>query len=104
MLCHFGIFYVSSKNRTHTVILKDAFKRGSLVETHPLINGRNKYIHLMNTVKEDRKSVGMAGLTGQPGNVTLRGMQAEEEADKNGEGASQNGMSNSELDDDKHGQ
>ncbi|KAI4321187.1 hypothetical protein MLD38_034600 [Melastoma candidum] len=100
MLCHPGIFYVSSKNRTHTVILREGFKRGSLVETHPLTNVRNKYIHLMNTVREDRKSVGVAGLTGQSGKVTRQIKQVEQEADKHGEGALQDCMSSTEADDD----
>ncbi|KAH7568153.1 hypothetical protein ACOSP7_009403 [Xanthoceras sorbifolium] len=52
-----GIFYVSSKIGTHTVVLRDAYKRGSVIESDPLMNIRSQYIHLMNTVKEDSKVV-----------------------------------------------
>ncbi|KAE9621100.1 putative plant organelle RNA recognition domain-containing protein [Lupinus albus] len=55
LLQHPGIFYVSSKIGTYTVVLRDGYKRGSLVEQHPLMNLRSQYVHLMNTVKEDVK-------------------------------------------------
>ena len=53
LLQHPGIFYLSSKIGTQTVVLREGYKRGSLVEPHPLMNLRSQYIHLMNTVKED---------------------------------------------------
>ncbi|CAI9087900.1 OLC1v1022091C1 [Oldenlandia corymbosa var. corymbosa] len=52
-LQHPGIFYVSSKLRTHTVVLRDGFNRGMLVERLPLMEVRFKYVQLMNTIKED---------------------------------------------------
>ncbi|KAJ4701180.1 protein ROOT PRIMORDIUM DEFECTIVE 1 [Melia azedarach] len=57
LLNHPGIFYVSSKIGTYTVVLKEAYKRGSLIESDPLMNITSQYIHLMNTVKEDRKVI-----------------------------------------------
>ncbi|CAK8532702.1 unnamed protein product [Lathyrus sativus] len=55
ILQHPGIFYLSSKNRTHTVVLREGYKRGLLIEDNPAMEFRRKYIHLMNTVKEDSK-------------------------------------------------
>ncbi|KEH26074.1 putative plant organelle RNA recognition domain-containing protein [Medicago truncatula] len=56
ILQHPGIFYVSSKNRMYTVVLRDGYKRGLLVEDNPAMEFRRRYIHLMNTVKEDSKN------------------------------------------------
>ncbi|KAK7271007.1 hypothetical protein RJT34_26583 [Clitoria ternatea] len=53
LLQHPGIFYVSSKIGTYTVVLREGYKRGSLIEDHPVMNLRNQYVHLMNSVKED---------------------------------------------------
>lgn len=53
---HPGIFYLSNKNGTYTVVMRDAYKRESLIEKHPLMEIRNKYIHLMHTVKEVQNS------------------------------------------------
>lgn len=55
VLQHPGIFYLSSKNRTYTVVLREGYKRGLLIEDNPAMEFRRKYIHLMNTVKEDSK-------------------------------------------------
>ncbi|KAJ0795770.1 putative plant organelle RNA recognition domain-containing protein [Helianthus annuus] len=58
LLEHPGIFYVSSKLRTHTVVLREGYKRDLLVERvqHPVMKLRSSYIHLMNMVKEKSKS------------------------------------------------
>ncbi|KAK1371866.1 PORR domain-containing protein [Heracleum sosnowskyi] len=57
LLEHPGIFYISSKLRTHTVVLRDAYKRDLLIGKHnPVMDMRSKYIHLMTTVKEESKS------------------------------------------------
>ncbi|XP_042489580.1 protein WHAT'S THIS FACTOR 9, mitochondrial-like [Macadamia integrifolia] len=48
LLNHPGIFYLSNKIRTHTVVLREAFKRDLLVEKHPMMGMRYQYIHLMN--------------------------------------------------------
>ena len=55
LLQHPGIFYMSTKIGTYTVVLKEGYKRGLLVEDHPWMQMRNRYIHLMNMVKEDGK-------------------------------------------------
>ncbi|KAM7279242.1 hypothetical protein ACFE04_006376 [Oxalis oulophora] len=47
---HPGIFYVSNKIRTQTIVLREAFRKGSLVEKHPLMEMRYKYARLMNRV------------------------------------------------------
>ncbi|XP_004309775.1 PREDICTED: protein ROOT PRIMORDIUM DEFECTIVE 1 [Fragaria vesca subsp. vesca] len=57
LLHHPGILHVSSKNRTYTVVLREGYKRGAIIENHPLMDIRNEYIHLMNAVKEDGKGV-----------------------------------------------
>lgn len=56
LLQHPGIFYLSSKIGTHTVVLREGYKRNLLIESHPLMDMRYKYIHLMNTVNEDKKT------------------------------------------------
>ncbi|KAK2996683.1 hypothetical protein RJ639_025877 [Escallonia herrerae] len=45
---HPGIFYVSNKIRTQTVVLREAYKRDFLVEKNLLMGIRYRYIHLMN--------------------------------------------------------
>ncbi|KAJ8551254.1 hypothetical protein K7X08_000624 [Anisodus acutangulus] len=55
LLLHPGIFYVSSKNGTHTVVLKEGYKRGMLIQKNSLMELRYKYVHLMNKVTEDKK-------------------------------------------------
>ncbi|OWM67485.1 hypothetical protein CDL15_Pgr028348 [Punica granatum] len=57
LLNHPGIFYLSKKLGTYTVVLKGAFKRGSLIEEHPIMVMRSRYIHLMHTIKEEQKVV-----------------------------------------------
>lgn len=47
---HPGIFYLSNKIRTHTIVLREAFNKNILVEKHPLMRMRYKYISLMNRV------------------------------------------------------
>lgn len=54
-LQHPGIFYVSSKIGTYTVVLREAYRRGMLVERHPLMDMRYKYVQLMNVVKDAEK-------------------------------------------------
>ncbi|KAF3447370.1 hypothetical protein FNV43_RR12556 [Rhamnella rubrinervis] len=61
LLQHPGIFYISNKIDTHTVVLREGYKRGSLVESHPLMDMRSRYIHLMHTEKEDNKSISVPG-------------------------------------------
>ncbi|KAJ9560294.1 hypothetical protein OSB04_005454 [Centaurea solstitialis] len=56
LLQHPGIFYVSSKLNTHTVVLREGYKRDLLVSKvqHPLMSLRSKYIHFMNMVTENK--------------------------------------------------
>ncbi|KAK6939783.1 Plant organelle RNA recognition domain [Dillenia turbinata] len=63
LLNHPGIFYVSSKIRTHTVVLREGYKRDLLIEKHLLMDLRYRYIHLMNTVKEDHKPISVPGVS-----------------------------------------
>ncbi|KAJ0509082.1 putative plant organelle RNA recognition domain-containing protein [Helianthus annuus] len=45
---HPGIFYVSNKIRTQTVVLREAYKKDLLAERHLLMGMRYRYLHLMN--------------------------------------------------------
>ncbi|OMO81844.1 hypothetical protein COLO4_23406 [Corchorus olitorius] len=67
VLHHPHIFYISSKNTTYTVVLKEAYKRGLLTESNPLMVIRNRYIHLMHTttVKENGKDISIPSGTNQ---------------------------------------
>ncbi|GMP39378.1 hypothetical protein CsSME_00010238 [Camellia sinensis var. sinensis] len=52
---HPGIFYISNKIRTQTVVLREAYRKDFLVEKHPLMGMRHRYIYLMNkTVRRSR--------------------------------------------------
>ncbi|KAK9715305.1 hypothetical protein RND81_06G156100 [Saponaria officinalis] len=44
---HPGIFYLSMKSDTQTVVLREAFQRSELIEKHPLVEIRRKYAELM---------------------------------------------------------
>ncbi|GAV86516.1 PORR domain-containing protein [Cephalotus follicularis] len=56
---HPGIFYVSNKIRTQTIVLREAYRKDFLVEKHPLMGMRYRYIYLMNKVmrKKTRKPI-----------------------------------------------
>lgn len=54
-----GIFYVSNKIRTQTVVLKEAYRKDFLMEKHPLMGMRFRYIHLMNKSEKFRKRDGV---------------------------------------------
>uniref|UniRef100_A0A2P2KKL2 Uncharacterized protein MANES_18G099000 n=1 Tax=Rhizophora mucronata TaxID=61149 RepID=A0A2P2KKL2_RHIMU len=62
LLHHPGIFYLSSKMGTYTVVLREAYKRGLLIENNYVMNIRNQYLHLMHMVIE-RKAVARPGGT-----------------------------------------
>ncbi|XP_006280492.2 protein WHAT'S THIS FACTOR 1 homolog [Capsella rubella] len=51
---HPGIFYISMKCDTQTVILREAYDRRHLVETHPLVEIREKFANMMNEGFLDR--------------------------------------------------
>lgn len=44
-----GIFYLSLKCKTTTVTLREGYKRGKLVDPHPLARLREKFYHVMRT-------------------------------------------------------
>lgn len=44
---HPHMFYLSFRNKTCTVILKEAYSNKSAIEKHPLLRVRKKYIKLM---------------------------------------------------------
>lgn len=44
-----GIFYLSLKCKTTTVTLKEGYRRGKLVDPHPLARLREKFYHVMRT-------------------------------------------------------
>ncbi|OVA19066.1 Plant organelle RNA recognition domain [Macleaya cordata] len=44
---HPHIFYLSLRNKTCTVLLKEAYSGDSAIETHPILKVREKYIRLM---------------------------------------------------------
>ncbi|XP_021724099.1 protein ROOT PRIMORDIUM DEFECTIVE 1-like [Chenopodium quinoa] len=54
---HPGIFYVSNKIKTQTVVLREAFRKDRLLENHPLVGMRHRYIYLMNKSRKGRKPV-----------------------------------------------
>ncbi|KAE8729144.1 hypothetical protein F3Y22_tig00003967pilonHSYRG00006 [Hibiscus syriacus] len=57
---HFpGIFYMSNKIRTQTVVLKEAYRKDFLMEKHPLMGMRFRYIHLMNKSDKFQKGDGV---------------------------------------------
>ncbi|KAM1121014.1 hypothetical protein ACFX19_002788 [Malus domestica] len=81
---HPGIFYLSNKIGTYTVVLREGYKRGVIVEDHPLANMRSQYIHLMNTVKEDGKTISVPGKSTQENKKVIhaKGKDEEEEDDE----------------------
>ncbi|XP_010433785.1 PREDICTED: protein ROOT PRIMORDIUM DEFECTIVE 1-like [Camelina sativa] len=44
---HPGIFYMSHKIRTQTVVLREAYHKVFLIERHPLMGMRHRYLYLM---------------------------------------------------------
>lgn len=44
-----GIFYLSLKCKTTTVALKEGYRRGRLVDPHPLVRLREKFYYVMRT-------------------------------------------------------
>ena len=58
---HPGIFYLSNKIRTQTVVLREAYRKDFLIEKHPLMGMRYRYIHLLNKVpKRPKPAIGLA--------------------------------------------
>ncbi|KAG9134688.1 hypothetical protein Leryth_001013 [Lithospermum erythrorhizon] len=107
MLQHPGIFYVSSKNRTHTVVLRDGYKRGALIKKNPLMEMRFKYLNLMNSGKEGAKETGLKqkdGYTKHKGNgEDIENVESDEEDDEEVYGSSDEETDSEEDDDDQVG-
>ncbi|VFQ60600.1 unnamed protein product [Cuscuta campestris] len=51
---HPGIFYISKKGDTQTVVLREAYDRGRLIEKHPLVDLREKLAGMMDRGFLDR--------------------------------------------------
>jgi hypothetical protein len=47
LLKHPGIFYISTKGSTHTVILREAYSKGCLIEPNPIYVVRRKMLDLV---------------------------------------------------------
>ncbi|KAI3412760.1 PORR domain-containing protein [Psidium guajava] len=46
-LDHPGIFYLSTKGKTHTVFLREAYERGCLIDPNPVYEARRKLLNLV---------------------------------------------------------
>ncbi|CAN4119640.1 unnamed protein product [Withania somnifera] len=44
---HPGIFYISMKGDTQTIVLREAYDRNQLIEKHPLVHIREKFTNMM---------------------------------------------------------
>lgn len=51
---HPEIFYISKKGATQTVVLREAYDRGQMIEKHPLAEIRDKYASMMKSGFLDR--------------------------------------------------
>lgn len=102
LLHHPGIFYISRKLGSHTVVLRDGYKRDLLVKNHPLMAMRYKYIHLMNMVMEDKKQKAELGDSGKEKKPTLdtKGEGEEKVDDEDGEVDEVSGSEVDESEDD----
>nr|XP_043620964.1 protein WHAT'S THIS FACTOR 9, mitochondrial-like [Erigeron canadensis] len=56
---HPGIFYVSNKIRTQTVVLREAYKKDLLAQRHLLMGMRYRYLHLMNQSINVKRKYGL---------------------------------------------
>lgn len=55
LMHHPGIFYVSNKIRTQTVVLREAYRKDFLTEKHPLMGMRYRYINLLTKKTPNRR-------------------------------------------------
>ncbi|KAJ0253957.1 hypothetical protein HA466_0115500 [Hirschfeldia incana] len=84
---HPGIFYISMKCDTQTVILREGYDRRQLLERHPLVDIREKFVNMMNEGRVDR-SRGMykksveAVLGKKSGKITYPDWSEEEEEEE----------------------
>lgn len=100
LLNHPGIFYLSNKIGTYTVVLKEAFKRGSLIEEHPMMAMRNRYIHLMNTIKEEKLVVSAPSSSRKKQDQKISGPKEDVKVEDEGEEDGAHNSSCSEFEDD----
>ncbi|OMO53234.1 hypothetical protein CCACVL1_28793 [Corchorus capsularis] len=104
VLHHPYIFYISSKNTTYTVVLKEAYKRGLLTESNPLMVIRNRYIHLMHTtVRENGKDISIPSGSNQEKEEGGGGAAADDSEEENDLSSSDsNDLSSSDSDADSN--
>ncbi|KAL2906567.1 Protein WHAT'S THIS FACTOR 1-like protein [Bienertia sinuspersici] len=95
MAHHPGIFYRSNKTGTHTVVLREGYKRGLLIDKHPLMDMRSKYIHLMHKVKEGKKKISVTSPNESKQKAVKEGVS---EKEKENGGASEEKMQCSDPD------
>ncbi|XP_012081088.3 protein WHAT'S THIS FACTOR 9, mitochondrial [Jatropha curcas] len=100
LLHHPGIFYLSGK--MGTVVLREAYKRGLVMENNPLKNIRNQYVHLMNKVTEDRKVVVGPGGNKQQEKKTADESKEQREKDDDCDSVEMNDMDSHSSDSDDY--
>ncbi|KAA0034927.1 protein ROOT PRIMORDIUM DEFECTIVE 1 isoform X1 [Cucumis melo var. makuwa] len=59
---------VTKKTEKENILCIEGYKRGSVVESNPLMNIRNKYLHLMNIVEEDKQQASISVLANRSKN------------------------------------
>ena len=98
---HPGIFYVSSKVGTYTVVLREGYKRGALIEDHPVMNLRIQYVHLMNSVSEEGKVGKVLQGKGGVDGAEAKGVEGGEgEGEDDGENVGEHEEETCEVEDD----
>jgi len=98
---HPGIFYVSSKVGTYTVVLREGYKRGALIEDHPVMNLRIQYVHLMNSVSEEGKAGKVLQGKGGVDGAEAKGVEGGEgEGEDDGENVGEHEEETCEVEDD----
>lgn len=86
-----GIFYLSLKCKTTTVALKEGFRRGKLVDPHPLARIREKYYYVMRT-----------GVIYRGKALTELIRAKEDESDDEGDGVDQDLEDDDEMEEEYH--
>ncbi|CAA6659715.1 unnamed protein product [Spirodela intermedia] len=62
---HPGVFYLSQKLATQTVVLREGYAGTELVEKHPLVEIRESYVALMRVGREDERDAGAGAFAGE---------------------------------------
>lgn len=62
-----GIFYLSRKRKTSTAVLKEGYHKGKVVDCHPLIRVREKFLHVMSIDVPNHQGKGFRGINGEDG-------------------------------------